>query len=193
MALTAITELEAINTMLHTIGESPINSLTDAANVVDAVTAKAVLREITVAVQEPGWHFNIEKNFVCPPTATGEIIVPPNAVSVTASGPDASLDLAMRGQRLYDRTHHTYTFEKSITVDMILLLPFDELPQAVRYYIAIRAARVFQQRVVGSDTLGGFTEKDEARARADLRKFEADTSKYNILNGSYSVARTLNR
>ena len=188
------TELEAINIMLSTIGESPVNSLYEVHGVVDAVVAKSVLKEVSTAVQEEGWHFNIEKNFTLTPDFVNkEITIPSDCIQCDASGQDSERDVCVRGTRLYDRDNHTYIFDCPVTVDMVLVLPFEELPQAARHYITIRAARVYQQRVVGSETLGNFTEKDEVRARVGLRKFEADTADYNILKGNWSVTRILDR
>ena len=101
--------------------------------------------------------------------------------------------MAIRGNRLYDRNGKTYTFTEPLKADLTTLLEFSDLPQAARHYITIRAARVFQQRVVGSDTLGNFTEKDEARALRAMRRYEARTADYNILTSNYSVMRTIDR
>jgi len=194
MALTATTELDAINIMLGTIGESPINSLDAATGVVDAVTARSILSEVSVQVQEEGWHFNTEEEFdLVPSMDTQEIYIPANAIEVDTSPYDRDFDVAIRGQRLYDRGNKTYKFTKSLKCDLTVLLEFNELPQAARHYITIRAARVFQQRVVGSDTLGSFTEKDEARALRSMRRYEARTADYNILTSNYSVMRVLDR
>ena len=190
--LTKTTELDAINIMLSTIGEAPINSLAAVSGVADAVTAKNILNEVAIQVQEEGWHFNVETNFVLTPTyPSKEIFVPDNCIEVDAE--DVNIDVAMRGNRLYDRINHTYQFEQDIKCSIVLLLPFEELPQAARHYITIRSARVLQQRVVGSQVLGAFTEKDEMRARLALRRFEAKTADYNILTGNYSVMRILDR
>ena len=194
MALTATTELDAINIMLGTIGESPINSLDAATGVVDAVTARSILSEVSVQVQEEGWHFNTEYEFDLNPSLdTKEIYIPANAIEVDTSPYDRDYDVAIRGQRLYDRGNKTYSFTKSLKCDLTVLLEFNELPQAARHYITIRAARVFQQRVVGSDTLGSFTEKDEARALRSMRRYEARTADYNILTSNYSVMRVIDR
>lgn len=192
--LTSLTELDSVNIMLSTIGESPISSLSQDQASVDVSIARQVLREITVTVQQQGWHFNTESNWVMQPTSDlGEILIPANCVQLDCSGPDVKMDVVVRGSRLYDKVAHSYSFTKAVTVDMILLLPFDEIPQAARNYITIRAARVFQQRVVGSDTLGSFTAKDELLARASLKKMDANTADYNILTDSWSVARILSR
>lgn len=195
MALSMTSELDAVNIMLGTIGESPINSLDAATGVVDAVTARAILSEVSVQVQEEGWHFNTDYEFVLTPAlSTKEIYVAANTIEVDASAYDRNdIDVAIRGNRLYDRKNKTYQFEQSIKADLTILLEFNELPQAARHYITIRAARVFQQRVIGSDTLGSFTEKDEARALRSMRRYESKTADYNILTGNYSVMRTIDR
>ncbi len=191
--LAPLTELDAVNIMLSTIGESPVSSLTADQSTVDVSLARQILREVTVQVLESGWHFNTEINWLMAPTDSGEIFIPANCVQIDTTGTDASLDVAQRGDRLYDRLNHTFVFTKTVLVDMIILLDFLLLPQACRHYITIRAARVFQQRMVGSDSLAAFTERDELRARASLKKLDSNNADYNILSGSWSVARVLTR
>ena len=194
MALTLTSELDAVNIMLGTIGESPISSLDASTGVADAVIARQILSEVSIQVQEEGWHFNTEVNFVLTPSAdTGEIFVPGNVVEIDSFGEDKLLDVTVRGNRLYDRTNHTFIFTKSIKTEMVLLLEFNELPQSARHYITVRAARVFQQRVIGSDKLGTFTERDEVRALVAFKRSEAKTSDHNILTGNYGVMNLIDR
>ena len=54
---TRTTQLEAINTMLSTIGEAPVNSLTGSLPV-DASMAVNILNEVNREVQSAGWKFN---------------------------------------------------------------------------------------------------------------------------------------
>jgi hypothetical protein len=187
------TELDAVNVMLATIGESPINSLDAAAGVVDAVTARSILSEVSVQVQEEGWHFNTDFEFVLTPASDGFIYVPGNAIEVDTSTYNRDYDVAIRGNRLYDRKGKTYTFTKDLKADLTILLEFNDLPQAARHYITVRSARIFQQRVVGSETLGNFTKEDEARALRSMRRYEARTADYNILTSNYSVMRVIDR
>ena len=190
--LTKTTELDAINIMLSTIGESPINSIASISGFADANIAKQILDETAVSVQEHGWHFNTEIHFVMTPTFPAmEILIPANCIEIDAE--DTAVDVAMRGDRLYDKINHTYKFEKPLACRLVVLLEFEQTPQAARHYITIRAARVFQQRVVGSQLLGAFTEKDEMRALVALKRFESKTADYNMLTGNYSVMRTLDR
>lgn len=179
--------------MLSTIGESPVNSLDGGNALADAAIAREILKEVSIQVQEEGWHFNIEKNMKVEPAVDGFIYVPGNCIQVDTTGYSYQRDVCVRGNRLYDRDNHTYQFTDGVYVDMFLLLDFEELPQAARHYVTIRAARVFQQRVVGSEALGNFTERDEMRARAALRKYEADTADYNILTGNYDIMKIIER
>lgn len=195
MTITTTDELSAVNTMLGVIGESPINSLSAISGVIDAVTARSVLNEIAVTVQSEGWQFNTEDNWIFLPDSTGTITIP--STILEAKSYSTQFDLALRGTRLYDRKNHTYDFsayaDTGIALNCVVLMEFNDLPQAARYYISIRAARVFQNRVVGSDTLKGFTKEDEAYARVALKKYDADVAAYNMLTGTYGVARTLER
>ena len=56
------TELEAVNSMLATIGEAPVNSITGTLPL-DASLAKNTLNEINREVQSAGWHFNMRYDY----------------------------------------------------------------------------------------------------------------------------------
>lgn len=192
-ALAATTELDSVNIMLSTIGESPISSLAADQSMVDVAIARQILREVTTQIQEEGWNFNTEIDWVLTPDTNGYINLPANCIQLDIAEAFSPLKVTARGGRVYDRRNHTFIFSGPLTVEMIVLLPFDDMPEASRHYITIRAARVFQQRMVGSETLGAFTTEDEARARASLKKLDGDNARYNILTGSWSVSRTLAR
>ena len=55
---TSMTELEAVNVLLTTIGEQPINSFWN--QTTDVTIARQVLNEVNREVQSQGWHFNTE-------------------------------------------------------------------------------------------------------------------------------------
>ena len=188
--LSPTTELEAINTMLSTIGESPVNAVEDTGNV-DVVIARQILQSVSREVQARGWHFNTEKNYTITPDSAGYLVLPNTVLKVDTVYPDSSKDVVVRGSRLYDREKHAYVFTDAVKVDMTILLTFDELPEVARNYVTIRASRIFQERVVGSDTLHAFNSQDEARAMVSLMEYEADTADLNILSGNYSVYRIL--
>lgn len=190
--LTPTTELDAINTMLSVIGEAPVNTVEDNGNV-DAVMALQILRSTSREVQARGWHFNTEKSYPLTPDSDGFLVLPNTVLRADTVDTSSDIDVVVRGNRLYNRREHTFQFEDAVRVDMVILLSFDELPEPARHFITIRASRIFQERVVGSDSLSGFTQKDELRSFVSLQEMEADTADYNILTDNYSVGRVLHR
>jgi hypothetical protein len=193
MALSTMTELEAVNFMLATIGESPVSSLNESGNV-DAVMASQALTKASREVQARGWHFNTEEQLTLTPTyPSNEIRLPANCVQVDSVGVDKLIDVAQRGLKLYNRGAKTVQFTKSLLVDMVVLLEWDQLPQAAREYIAVRAARAFHTRAVGGAETYQLTAQEEADALANLKKFDGRTRDSNFLSGSESVARILRR
>ncbi|MBK8189213.1 MAG: hypothetical protein IPK79_02050 [Vampirovibrionales bacterium] len=185
-----LTELEAVNVMLSVIGEAPINTLTGAATV-DVIQAKAILSQVSREVQTVGWHFNSEKEYPLVPDINQEITLATNMVRVDADQ-YPELDVVQRGLRLYNRKDHTFKFDKTVKAEIVFLLSFEEIPQTARQFIVIRAARIFQDRMVGSEVLHGFTAVDEQKALADLKDAEGDTGDYTIFD-HYDAYRPLDR
>ncbi|MEG2005519.1 MAG: hypothetical protein RR014_05735, partial [Bilophila sp.] len=56
--------------------------------------------------------------------------------------------------------------------------------EAARRYSTLKALRVFQERVLGSQVLSQFQQQDEARARAALMADERKQDQPNILTGT---------
>ena len=184
VAVAPTTEIEAVNTMLATIGESPINSFEEIN--ADISIARDTLIEVSRAVQLEGWHWNIEDNYTLrPDTRTGHIKLNPSVMCVHFPTAQEK-ELVIRGSHVYDRVNHTLVFppDFSVEVSITVQLPFDQLPESARRYIVIRAARVYQSRVVGSGTLHDFNERDEAMARATLLAEEYRLDRPNILKGT---------
>lgn len=180
------TQLEAINTMLATIGESPVNSIENS-GLVDVVIAKRTLDEVSRETQLKGWHFNRESDYPLAPTfpLPGIVYLPANTLSV--DGSSSHVDVVQRGNRLYDRANKTFTFSQTVKADIKFLLSFDELPEVARQFIMIRASRKFQDRVVGSQTLSGFNKNDELNALVALQNEEAETADYTIMNQTDTI------
>jgi len=193
MATTPTTELEAVNIMLSSIGESPVSSLDDA-SLVDVSIAKSILDETSRAIQSQGLHCNTELEYVLTPNTDGELTVPTNCVKIDTSGTSADVDVVQRGSRLYDRTKFSYTdFSGTYYVDMVLLFDFADLPEHVKRYITVKSTRRFQARFMGSETLGGFTEKDETEALIYFEQCEAQTENRQMLLDNYDISKIIVR
>jgi hypothetical protein len=189
MALTKTNKLQAINTMLSAIGEPPVNSL--AAQRADSLIALTILDETTRDIQSYGWQFNTDENVVMTPeTTTGFLYISDSIVRVDIAYTDdtVALEVVIRGNRLYNRLTSSFVFTEALTTTQVTLLDFDEMPEIAKRYITIRAARTFQDRVVGSSTLHAFEMQDEITALARLTEYENEVGDYNIFQ-SESVIR----
>jgi hypothetical protein len=185
MILTPTTELEAVNIMLGTIGQSPISVLPSASEsnaLVDAVVAESVLREIARDVLQEGWHFNTNIDYAIAPDVSGYINVPTNTLSLELTKYFPTQDVTLRGVKMWDRENNTYVFTETLKFNIIMFLDLIDLPEPARRYITIRAARTFQDRQFGSDTIHVYTTGDEDRARANIEREEHRSAKHNILD-----------
>lgn len=191
-ATTLTSELEAINTMLDSIGESPVSSLLQS-GLVEVAKAISTLSETSRLVQAGDWHFNTEDDYPLPLASDGTITLPTNTLAVDETSQGWKVDIVARGLRLYDRKAHTYQFSEPLTVTIKLLLSWEELPQPVRHYIMIRASRIYQSRELGSDTQYRFSEAEEIQALTSMMREDLKSADCNMLTGSWSVASILNR
>lgn len=192
MALSITSKLDAINWMLSSIGEAPINQL-GGSTTVDADVAEQTLDEISRQIQSIGWHFNTEKHFPLVRANDKRISITSDVVRVDVSKSDyPKIDPVQRGAYLYDNTNHTYEFDYDLEADIVRLMDWDYLPQPFRTYITTKATRVFQTKVVGSEALSNQLAIDEASAFAALREYEADTGDYSVFD-NYDVASVLDR
>lgn len=184
----ATTELSAVNGMLNTIGEAPINTLEDT-GLVDVAVARAAIQEVTRTVLVEGWAFNTDVDYPLYPEgfAPFAVNVPPNAMSVI---PNIEYEhIVVRGSRLYNRTTFSYDFQDqgAIPCDVIWSMDFDELPEVTRQYVATRATRLFQTRTTASPVLHQITENDEREARWNHRKHNIRVNRKRFLYDSASV------
>ena len=192
---TRSTELEAVNVILSTIGEAPLNSLSGSLPV-DGTMAKNVLSEISREVQSSGWHFNTHYKSTLTRDTNNNIPVATNVVRVELDPnleSKSSYDLVQRDGKLYNLAKNTDIFDKDFeNVTQVLLLPFNEIPEQAKRYITIRSARVFHDRTLGANTLHKFSQEDEKQALSILRNAEMRTGDYTIFDTPeqiYTIAR----
>ena len=190
--LTPTTELEAVNVCLANIGESPVSAITGNITV-DAALASDLLRQVTREVQTHGFYWNTELNYKLIPNTADNLALPANVLSVDTTGDDKNKDLVARGRILYDRVKHSYTFSEPVYVDIVVALSFEELPEIARRYIAVRAARIYQERVMGNGSISTFNTSDEDMARAALLAENMEIEDNNMMTGNASVFGILSR
>ena len=193
MTISQTTELQAVNIMLSTIGESPVNTLSGAGLPQEAVVARTVLHETSVSVQSEGWNFNTQRHVRLVPDTEGYLIAPSNCVQIVQTEPKPSPQITLRGTKVFNLSEGSYFFRTPIYADMVLLLDFNELPQTARQYVTTKASRSFQQRFVGSQTLDAYTQEAELKARYELLSYETREGNWNMLDGSFTMTGMLKR
>lgn len=184
------TKLDAVNTMLSAIGEAPVNSLSS--GLVEAEIAETILNTVDREVQSEGWHFNTEYKRSFAQDTNGEIPLGNDVLRADAHLDANSKDLVQRGLRMYDRKNHTFAIKQAVTLDVVVQLDFEDMPEVAKRYVTLKATRIFQDRVVGSNTLHDFQERDEQMALMQLKEFDARTDDNNIFD-NYDVFKVIDR
>lgn len=180
-------KIDAVNRILSNIGQSPVTVLDSGNPLVEM--AELVLDEISSAVQSEGWIFNTE--YAYPFSPVDNCIRIADNILALDSGPISSRFLIIRDGKLYDKNTHSYEFTESVNLDVVWLFDFDEVPEAFKEYITIRAANVFAGRSVGSAEAVSFGQREEAIARATALEYDTQQGDYNIFqndNGFTTVS-----
>ena len=171
MTVTArTTRLEAVNIMLSSIGEEPINALGDN-NPDDAISAQEILDEGTKEVLSRGWHFNSDTDIELVPNANGQISVPDDVSRIDVVGANAgSRDIVYRAGVLYDKATNSDQFTGPIRVSLVRLYEFEDIPESLRRWITIKSSRLFVDRILGEDAVGRYTRQEEFSAEQQARR-----------------------
>jgi hypothetical protein len=183
-------ELEAVNEMLMSIGQAPVNTL-NVTGIKDVNIARKELVKVSRRVQTRGWAWNTDENYRLQPDTEGVIMVPQNALSVRPMS--ACHDFVIRrhdtkGLALWDRKHLTWSFVAPVATSVIWGFAFEDLPEAARCYIATAAGRKFQARVIGSPILDKFEEEDVTTAWVLLEREERRVRQTNLFRQNRYLA-----
>lgn len=184
-------ELAAVNDILASIGEPPVSTLEGDSNA-DVANARRILNKINRQIQSKGWTFNIEEGITLQADVYSNLIpFSPDYLSVMATS--GTTQYVNRGGYLYDRVARTDNFSGGVTVNIIRLKPFDEMPECFRYWIVTKAARQFNSRFFGAPEVDGVLQEEEAEAARDCFEFELDYGRYNMLDGDAFISGQLSR
>lgn len=133
--MAGMTELESVNYLLSLLGSSPVGDL--ATLHPDAEACKQRLDEANGTVQGEGWWFNEEYLYELTPDAvTKEIAVPVGTMEAQCT---SHFNTVLRGSKLYDSANHTYQFNESRYVNLIIQLDWTLLPNVVTDAIRFHA------------------------------------------------------
>ena len=192
MASTTIdldTELSAVNSILGAIGQSPISQLKDANGVIVNANPEIqfiynLLKDANVDVQAEGWHFNTEKHDHYYPDSNGKIAIGADVLQLDVSDgwKSRKYDVVRRGGFLYDKLDHTDDFSdiSEITLDVVKLYNFEDVPPVFRRFITYRAARQAAVQLVSNPGLVQLLGVQEQQARAALMEYECNQGNHSM-------------
>ena len=185
MATTTIqpdTELSAVNSILGSIGQSPLTTLNY--NNPETAFVYNLLVESNKDVQGEGWHFNTEDHVLVTPDATTKYItIPSNYLRYDLHDKhiDKSRDLVKRNGRLYDKVNHTDQFDDDLYLDIVTLYPFEDVPPIFQRYIISKAAVRAATQLVANRELVSLLLVQEQSARANVIEYECNQGDHSFM------------
>ena len=175
------TELSAVNSILGSIGQSPITTL----NYENPEIAYIynILNEVNKDVQNEGWHFNTENHVKTSPDANGNITLPANTLryDLNDDSHNKTVDLVIRDGKLYDLVDHTDVFTGDIYLDVVTLYQFTDLPNPFQRYITYRASVRAATQLVSNPQLVQLLRQQEGTARATCMEYECNQASHSYM------------
>jgi hypothetical protein len=193
-----MTKLEAVNDMLWTIGESPVQDLESGLG--DAAIAEAILDRTNRRIQLKGWHCNTRRNHELTTNSDNQFALPVDTLKVDTVNPtsgrqtdtprhSAFINASMRRANddnrwlLYDNDNNseTWTDVSTITVDIVQLISYANLTPALQNYVWTAAARQFQVGAMGSKVLYEITSQDLIDAETQAVQEDSENEDLNVI------------
>lgn len=172
-----ITELDVVNACLKSMGRSPINSTASGSPII--TSALASLRIALMEEQGIGWWFNRELVTLSANT-DGQVYCPADTLQLTTD--ENPPWLSTRGQRLYDnRIGDYFTTAGTIQVDMLRLIPLDDLPYQAQRLVQCAAVLDFQKSFDADAAKITSAKEDYGKALALIRAAHIRAVKANML------------
>jgi len=185
-----VNELEAVNMLLAAVGEAAVSSL-ETATTVDVTQAKNLLSNINREVQQKGWHFNTEWDVVLSLDSDSRIPLGTTVLSIYSPTKMTTIRGREGSPFLYDLDNNTFTWTASVNDAVtITLLDFEDIPQTARQYITTKAARIFQEEIIGQVSAETVNRQEEVEAYADLLDDEGERSGFNVGYGTRDMYNT---
>ena len=173
------TELSAVNSILGSIGQSPITQLKNTTGALISTNPEIsfiynLLVETVKDVLNEGWHFNTEYGIKISPDTNKEISIPSSYLRYDVHDGQTSrlLDVVKKGNKLYDKVKHTFEFTSDVLVDATYLYDFEDIPSAFQRYIIAKASTRAATQLVGDTNLVRLLHTQEAQNRANVMEYD---------------------
>lgn len=212
------TFIDAINNIMRSVGESPIETLDDLP--ADGRAAVEILRTGLRELALRPWEFNYDRNvgfnadgylidsagversvFVVPDDVAHAVPTVRNE-QAGANTPDTSIRRArlftlngIKPRVFGNRKQGVDGFEgiDVLYMDVTRFIPFEDLPEVAKHYLTVRAARRYASEVLGSGELTSFKQGDEQGAWIELESQFGIQERYNMFEAYENAPLSRNR
>ena len=179
-------ELDAVNAILMSVGESPVNTLNTQSP--EVAIAQSTLRQVVREVQAEGWVFNTEYEVEFTPDQNDQVILSDAVLQIDLNRYKHydNYDVIKKDGKLYDKYTHSNTFadETTIYADVVWMYAFEDLPQPFRDYCTARATRVAHVRMVNDGQIVPVFQQEETVQRALAIEYDTRQADYNVFSNT---------
>lgn len=182
------TLLDAVNALLLSARISNVMSLNAGDLNEDASGAKATLDDVCREVQQRGYEFNTEWGYSIDPSPDdGSITLPSNTLKVReVRCSQGTRRLVQRGLQLYDnrKGYHTFAIGETVEADLVVALPYEDLPEAFKLLVTATAARRWALPKLPSQATFTYTAEMLEAARSLAEEDDSETADATLLDTS---------
>ena len=189
-------ELDAVNSILMSVGESPVNTLDTQSP--EVAIAQTTLRQVVREVQAEGWAFNTEYEVEFKPDANGQIALSDAVLQIDLNRykhndnydvikkTGIAIGTTKSGSYLYDRytRSNTFTDDDTLYCDVVWMYAYEDMPQTFKDYVTTKASRIAVGRMVADANFAQAMQQDEVIARSAAIEYDTRQADYNIFNNS---------
>ena len=196
------TELSAVNSILGSIGQSPVTTL----NFTNPETEFIynILTEVSKDVQNEGWQFNLEESVTKTPSSNKiDVGAQEIRVNIHSHANQAKLmDTVIRydgaNRRVYSLEENKFDAftESTYKADIVTLYLFEKIPNVFQRYITYRSAVRAATQLIANPQLVQLLQLQEITARANCLEYEGrqgDHSFFGLPNAKRLHSQILGR
>ena len=135
-----------------------------------------LLKECNMDVQSEGWTFNKEDHVKYAPDSNKNVKLPKNILQLSLHDGlgDKSQRLIIRDGKVYDKVDHTDEFTEDLSLDVVWLQKFEDIPQVFKRYVIYCASSRAAAQLVANPQLVQMLQQKEGYARAACLEYECN-------------------
>lgn len=174
-------EFDALNEVLMSINEMPIDDINDIDGYPLAQLCKRSLNTLRKECLSTGWNFNT-LDLTFSPNPNGMIVIPNHYLAVIS---DNDTDIVVRDWKLFRKSTQSFIFTESVTLNVVDDLSFNDLPfTCANYIVKLASLQMFSEIVAD---VNGISIRDRAvrKAELEMKRFNRKLSPKALTTGTF--------